>query len=70
MATDYAGKEKEFIASLGPDTGRDLDGWMQAISGADLAHRNDIIDWLRQNGFTFANASWLERIHHNGGRLI
>ncbi|MBR2535679.1 MAG: hypothetical protein IKE66_06360 [Hyphomicrobium sp.] len=70
MATDYAGKEKEFVASLGPDTGRDLEGWMQAISGAGLAHRNDIIDWLRQNGFTFANASWLERIHHNGGRLI
>lgn len=70
MATDYAGKEKEFVASLAPDTGRDLDGWMQAISGAGLAHRNDIIDWLRQNGFTFANASWLERIHHNGGRLI
>lgn len=70
MAIDYAGKEKEFVASLGPDTGRDLDGWMQAISGAGLEHRNDIIDWLRQSGFTFANASWLERIHHNGGRLI
>lgn len=70
MATDYAGKEREFVASLGADTGRDLDGWMQAISGAGHAHRNDIIDWLRQSGFTFANASWLERIHHNGGRLI
>ena len=70
MATDYAGKEKEFVASLGPDTGRDLEGWMAAISSAGLAHRNDIIDWLRHSGFTFANASWLERIHHNGGRLI
>lgn len=70
MATDYAGKEKEFVASLAADTGRDLDAWMQAITAARLDHRNDIIDWLRQNGFTFANASWLERIHHNGGRLI
>lgn len=70
MATDYAGKEKEFVASLGADTGRDLDGWMEAITSANLAHRNDIIDWLRHSGFTFANASWLERIHHNGGRLI
>lgn len=70
MATDYAGKEKEFVASLAADTGRDLEGWMQAITDAGHNHRNDIIDWLRQSGFTFANASWLERIHHNGGRLI
>lgn len=70
MATDYAGKEKEFVASLAADTGRDLEGWMQAITDAGHNHRNDVIDWLRQNGFTFANASWLERIHHNGGRLI
>jgi hypothetical protein len=25
---------------------------------------------LRQNRFTFSNASWIERIHHNGGRLV
>jgi hypothetical protein len=70
MATDYAEKEREFVAALAGDTGRDLSAWMDAISSAGLAHRNDIIDWLRQNGFTFANASWLERIHHNGGRLV
>lgn len=70
MSTDYAEKEREFIASLEPDTGRDLAGWMDAITRADLAHRNDIIDWLRTKGFPFAKASWLERIHHNGGKLI
>lgn len=70
MSTDYAEKERAFIADLGPDTGRDLDGWMQAISASGLIERNDIIDWLRQQGFQFSKASWLERIHHNGGRLI
>ena len=43
---------------------------MTAIAGSRSDNRNDIIDWLRQQGFTFAHASWLERIHHNGGRLI
>lgn len=70
MSTDYAEKEREFIANLGPDTGRDLAGWMDAIKNTNLSHRNDIIDWLRSKGFPFAKASWLERIHHNGGRLI
>jgi hypothetical protein len=70
MATDYAEKEREFVAALAEDTGRDLSAWMAAISATGLAHRNEIIDWLRQSGFTFANASWLERIHHNGGRLV
>ena len=70
MGTDYAGKEREFIESLADDTGRDLDQWMQAISAAGHAQRNDIIDWLRQQGFAFPKASWLERIHHNSGRLI
>ncbi len=70
MGTDYAEKEREFIDSLADDTGRDLDQWMQAISAAGLAQRNDIIDWLRQQGFAFPKASWLERIHHNSGRLI
>jgi hypothetical protein len=70
MSTDYAEKERDFIASLDEDTGRDLAGWMTAISDSGHTERNAIIDWLRHQGFQFAKASWLERIHHNGGRLI
>jgi hypothetical protein len=70
MSIDFSQKERAFVDGLAADTGRDLDGWMAAIAGAGLSHRNEIIDWLRQNGFTFARASWIERIHHNGGRLI
>lgn len=70
MATDYAEKERQFIASLEADTGLTLDAWMRAISDSGQANRNDTIDWLRERGFTFSNASWLERIHHNGGRLV
>lgn len=70
MGTGYAEKEREFVDGLAADTGRDLDQWMKAISAAGPAKRNDIIDWLRQQGFAFPKASWLERIHHNGGRLI
>jgi hypothetical protein len=70
MSTDYAEKERDFVASLDADTGRDLAGWMTAISNSGHTERNAIIDWLRLQGFQFAWASWLERIHHNGGRLI
>ncbi|MEQ1695628.1 MAG: hypothetical protein ABL901_07285 [Hyphomicrobiaceae bacterium] len=70
MSIDFSQKERAFVDGLAADTGRDLDGWMAAIGGAGLSHRNEIIDWLRQNGFTFARASWIERIHHNGGKLI
>jgi hypothetical protein len=70
MATDFGEKERAFLDGLKENTGRDLQEWMQAISGADLAHRNDIIDWLRHKGLMFSKASWLERIHHNGGRPI
>lgn len=70
MSRDYAEKEREFIESLKADTGRDLGEWMNAIGAQNLAHRNDIIDWLRQQGFLFSWASWLERIHHNGGKPI
>lgn len=70
MARDLAEQEKAFIDALAADTGRDLDAWMSAIAASGHIARNDIIDWLRHQGFTFANASWLERIHHNGGRLI
>jgi hypothetical protein len=70
MSTDYAGKEREFLATLAADTGRDLGVWMAEISAKGLADKNDIIDWLRREGFPFWKASWLERIHHNGGRPI
>lgn len=70
MARDLAEQERAFVLALAQDTGRDLETWMQAIAASGLGARNDIIDWLRHQGFTFSNASWLERIHHNGGRLI
>jgi len=70
MAVDYGEKERAFIDGLKEATGRDLAEWMAAIAAQELAHRNDIIDWLRQQGFMFSKASWLERIHHNGGRPI
>lgn len=70
MATDYAEMEREFLASLEADTGHDLAGWMTLIDRQGLNHRNDIIDWLRTQRFQFSWASWLERIHHNGGRPI
>jgi Domain of unknown function (DUF5655) len=70
MAIDYGEKERAFIDGLKEATGRDLAEWMAAITAQELAHRNDIIDWLRQNGFMFSKASWLERILHNGGRPI
>jgi hypothetical protein len=70
MGVDYAEKEREFLDGLAQDTGRDLAGWMAAIRETKLTDRNAIIDWLRQQGFLFARASWLERIHHNGGRPI
>ncbi len=70
MSTDFSQKERVFVAQLQAQSGRDLPEWMAAIAGSGLSHRNDIIDWLRQSGFSFAHASWIERIHHNGGRLI
>lgn len=70
MATDYGEKEREFLDGLKESTGRDLAEWMAVITEKNLPHRNDIIDWLRHQGFMFSQASWLERIHHNGGRPI
>lgn len=70
MGTDYGEKERQFLESLEAETGRDLAGWMAAIAEANLSRRNDIIDWLRRQGFVFSKASWLERIHHNGGKAI
>ena len=70
MATDFGEKERAFIDGLKENTGRDLGEWMQAIAAPSLPQRNDIIDWLRHKGFMFSKASWLERIHHNGGKPI
>ena len=70
MSRDYTELERELIDDLKPRTGKDLAEWMTAIDAAQLADRNAIIDWLRPQGFSFSNASWIERIHHNGGRPI
>lgn len=70
MSTNYGEKERAFLDALKEDTGRDLAEWIAAIAAQNFEHRNDIIDWLRQRGFTFSKASWIERIHHNGGQPI
>lgn len=70
MSTDWVEKEREFLSSLKADTGRDLGEWLALVRAQQLPHRNDIIDWLRQQGFTFSRASWIERIHNNAGRPI
>ena len=70
MTTNYEEKERAFLESLKGDTGRDVRDWMAAIDAEGLTHRDDIIDWLRANGFIFSWASWLERIHNNAGRPI
>ncbi len=70
MTRKHAELEREFIDDLLQRTGHSLGEWMVLIDAAGLAGKNEIIDWLRPKGFTFANASWLERIHNNGGRPI
>lgn len=70
MSRKHAELERELIEELEPRTGRSLNGWMAAIDAAGLSDKNAIIDWLRPQGLTFAHASWLERIHNNGGRPI
>ncbi len=70
MSRKHAELEREFIEDLEPRTGRPLAAWMSLIDQTGLTDRNAIIDWLRPRGLTFAHASWLERIHHNGGRPI
>lgn len=70
MSRDFGELEREFIRELKARTGRSLEEWMTAIAAAAPGDKNAIIDWLRPQGFTFANASWLERIHHNGGKPI
>lgn len=70
MAGEEEQEEREFLADLKARSGRDLAQWMAAIAGQGFADRNATIDWLRAQGFPFARASWLERIHSNGGRPI
>jgi hypothetical protein len=63
-------EEREFLEGLKARTGRDLAEWMAAIASQGFSDKNEIIDWLRAQGLPFARASWLERIHRNGGRPI
>jgi hypothetical protein len=70
MAGDEQKEEREFLADLKASSGRDLAQWMAAITAQGFADKNEAIDWLRAQGFPFARASWLERIHSNGGRPI
>jgi hypothetical protein len=70
VSTDYGEKERQFLETLKTDTGRDVAEWMAIIAAEKLTTRNEIIDWLRRKGFMFSKASWLERIHNNGGRPI
>jgi len=69
MARDEE-EEREFLAELKARSGRDLAEWMAAISAQGFTDKNHVIDWLRAQGFPFARASWLERIHNNGGKPI
>jgi hypothetical protein len=70
MTADEREEEQRFLAELKARSGRDLAEWMAAISAQGFADKNDTIDWLRAQGFPFARASWLERIHTNGGKPI
>jgi hypothetical protein len=70
MARDEEEEEREFLADLEARTGRDLARWMAAIAARNFTDKNEVIDWLRGQGIPFARASWLERIHSNGGRPI
>jgi hypothetical protein len=70
MVSDEREEERDFLAGLKARTGRDLAEWMAAIAERGFADKNAIIDWLRAEGLPFARASWLERIHRNGGKPI
>jgi hypothetical protein len=70
VSTDYGEKERQFLETLKTDTGRDVAEWMAIIAAEKLTTRNEIIDWLRRQGFMFSKASWLERIHNNGGKPL
>ena len=70
MAADERQDEVRFLAELKARSGRDLAAWMEAIAAQGFSDKNEVIDWLRGQGFVFARASWLERIYSNGGRPI
>ena len=70
MANDEREEEREFLDGLKARTGRDLAEWMAAITAQGFTDKNETIDWLRGQGLSFARASWLERIHRNGGKPI
>ena len=70
MARDEEEEEREFLADLEARTGRNLAEWMAAIAARNFSDKNEAIDWLRGQRIPFARASWLERIHSNGGRPI
>jgi hypothetical protein len=70
MAKDEREEEREFLEGLKARSGRDLAQWMAAIAAQGFGDKNEIIDWLRGQGLPFARASWLERIHRNGGKPI
>jgi hypothetical protein len=70
MARDEREEELEFLERLQARTGRDLAQWMAAITLEKFNDKNQAIDWLRAQGFSFQRASWLERIHANGGKPI
>jgi uncharacterized protein DUF5655/uncharacterized protein DUF4287 len=67
---DERQEERQFLEGLKARTGRDLAEWMAAIAARGFRDKNEIIDWLRSEGLPFARASWLERIHRNGGKPI
>ena len=70
MARDEREEEREFLERLQARTGRDLAQWMAAITLEKFTDKNQTIDWLRAQGLSFQRASWLERIHANGGKPI
>ncbi|MBO0763673.1 MAG: hypothetical protein J2P50_03650 [Hyphomicrobiaceae bacterium] len=70
MSNDEREEERAFLEGLKARTGRDLADWMAAIAAQGFRDKNEIIDWLRTQGLPFARASWLERIHRNGGKPI
>lgn len=70
MARDEREEERDFLERLQARTGRDLAQWMAAITLEKFADKNQAIDWLRAQGLSFQRASWLERIHANGGKPI